>query len=59
MPTNEERHELAERMRGGYDVTKYACSCYLDGTIFGLGIYASTEYHLRLGLLRLARMVEP
>lgn len=59
MPTNEERREVAERLRGGYDVVNDANHYWLNGTLFGLDICARSEERVRDGLRKLAECIEP
>lgn len=58
--TDEERREVAERMRGGYDVVSDGHGRFwLNGTLFGMGITARSEEQIRDGLARLADLIEP
>lgn len=60
MPTNEERRNLAQNLRGGYDVTWNSNGLFwLNGTLFGMDICARSEEKIRNGLRHLAAFIEP
>lgn len=60
MPTNEERRNLAQNMRGGYDVTWNSNGLFwLNGTLFGMDICARSEEKIRNGLRHLAAFIDP
>lgn len=60
MPTDDERREVAARLRGGYDVVSDAHGRFwLNGTLFGMDITARSEERIRDGLARLADLIEP
>lgn len=57
--TNEVRRELASRLRSPFDVVKEGRYHHLNGTLFGMGLYANTEIELRIGVSHLADLIEP
>lgn len=58
--TDEERREVARRLRGGYDVVSDAHGRFwLNGTLFGMDITARSEERIRDGLARLADLINP
>lgn len=60
MATDDERREVAARLRGGYDVVSDAYGRFwLNGTLFGMDITARSEERIRDGLARLADLIEP
>ena len=60
MITDDERREVAARLRGGYDVVSDAHGRFwLNGTLFGMDITARSEERIRDGLARLADLIEP
>ena len=60
MATDDERREVAERLRGGYDVVSDAHGRFwLNGTLFGMDITARSEEQIRDGLSRLADLIDP
>ena len=60
MATDDERREVARRLRGGYDVVSDAHGRFwLNGTLFGMDITARSEERIRDGLARLADLIEP
>lgn len=60
MATDDERREVAARLRGGYDVVSDAHGRFwLNGTLFGMDITARSEERIRDGLARLADLIEP
>lgn len=59
MPTNDERRELAARLREPFDVLPQGRYYHASHTLFGMGLYASSEGALRLGVRRLADLIEP
>lgn len=60
MPTDDERREVARRLRGGYDVVSDSHGRFwLNGTLFGMDITARSEEQIRDGLARLADLIEP
>ena len=59
MPTNDERRELAARLREPFDVLPQGGYYHASHTLFGMGLYASSEGALRLGVRRLADLIEP
>lgn len=60
MATDDERREVARRLRGGYDVVSDAHGRFwLNGTLFGMDITARSEEQIRDGLARLADLIEP
>lgn len=59
MPTNDERREMAAKLRGPFDVLPQGRYYHASHTLFGMGLYASSEGALRLGARRLADLIEP
>lgn len=59
MPTNDERREVAARMREPFDVLLQGGYYHASHTLFGMGLYTSSEVALRLGVFRLADLIEP
>ena len=60
MATDDERREVAERLRGGYDVVSDSGGRFwLNGTLFGMDITARSEEKIRDGLSRLADLIDP
>ena len=58
--TDDERRQVAERLRGGYDVVSDVHGRFwLNGTLFGMDITARGEEQIRDGLSRLADLIEP
>lgn len=58
-PTDEERREVAEKLREPFDVLPQGRYYHAHYTLFGMGLYASSEGALRLGVRRLADLIEP
>lgn len=59
MPTNDERREVAARLREPFDVLPQGGYYHASHTLFGMGLYTSSESALRLGVRRLADLIEP
>lgn len=59
MPTNDERREVAARLREPFDVLPQGRYYHASYTLFGMGLYTSSEVALRLGVRRLADLIEP
>ena len=59
MPTNDERRDVAARLREPFDVLPQGGYYHASHTLFGMGLYASSEGALRLGVRRLADLIEP
>ena len=59
MPTNDERREVAAKLREPFDVLPQGRYYHAHYTLFGMGLYASSEGALRLGVRRLADLIEP
>lgn len=60
MISDDERREVARRLRGGYDVVSDSHGRFwLNGTLFGMDITARSEEQIRDGLARLADLIEP
>lgn len=59
MPTNDERREVAARLREPFDVLPQGRYYHASYTLFGMGLYTSSEVALRLGVRRLAALIEP
>jgi len=53
------RREIAERMRGPFDVCECVGHTYLKGTIFGMQVCARDEIELRNGMRHLAGLIDP
>lgn len=51
--------ELADRLRGGYDVVDDGLHYWLNGTLFGLDICARSEWTIRNGLRMIADLIDP
>ena len=59
MINDEERREVARRLREQFDVVGQGRYVALNGTLFGMQILASDESTLRAGISRLADLIEP
>lgn len=59
LPKDAERREIAAWVRGPFDVVKEGRYYHLNGTLFGMGLYANTENGLRIGMSHLADLIEP
>lgn len=59
MISDEERREVARRLREQFDVVGQGRYVALNGTLFGMQILASDESTLRAGISRLADLIEP
>lgn len=59
MPTNEERRRIAENIRGAAETAGFGRCVYLEGTLFGMGVYARSIESMRCGLYALADLIEP
>ena len=59
MPTNDERREAAAKLREPFDVLPQGGYYHASHTLFGMGLYASSEGALRLGVRRLADLIAP
>lgn len=59
MPTNDERREVAAKLREPFDVLPQGRYYHASHTLFGMGLYTSSEVALRLGVCRLADLIEP
>lgn len=57
--TSNVRREIAERMRGPFDVCECEGHTYLNGTLFGMQVCARDEMALRDGMRRLADLIDP
>lgn len=57
--TDEERCEVAARLREPFDVLPQGRYYHASHTLFGMGLYTSSEVALRLGVCRLADLIEP
>ena len=57
--TDEERREVAARLREPFDVLPQGRYYHASHTLFGMGLYTSSEVALRLGVCRLADLIEP
>lgn len=58
-PTSDERREVAERMRGPFDVCGCLGHTYISGTLFGMQVCARDETALRDGMRHLADLIDP
>lgn len=58
-PTNDERREVAAKLREPFDVLLQGGYYHASHTLFGMGLYTSSEVALRLGVCRLADLIEP
>lgn len=56
---SEQRIEIAERMRGPFDVCECVGHTYINGTIFGMQVCARDEAALRNGMRYLADLIDP
>lgn len=57
--TSDERIEIAESLRGPFDVCKYMGHTCISGTLFGMQVCAMNERSLRDGMRRLADLIDP
>lgn len=57
--TDDERREVAAKLREPFDVLPQGRYYHASHTLFGMGLYASSEGALRLGVRRLADLIEP
>lgn len=57
--TSEERREVAERLRGPFDVCGCGRYTYLSGTLYGMQVCTKDELTLRDGMRRLADLLDP
>ena len=57
--TSDERIEIAERMRGPFDVCECVGHTYISGTLYGMQVCARDELTLRDGMRRLADLIDP
>lgn len=57
--TDDERREVAARLREPFDVLPQGRYYHASHTLFGMGLYTSSEVALRLGVCRLADLIEP
>lgn len=57
--TSEERREVAELMRGPFDVCECVGHTFIDGTLFGMQVCARDEAALRDGMWHLADIIDP
>ena len=56
---SDKRIEIAERMRGPFDVCECVGHTYLSGTLFGMQLCAMDELALRNGMRYLANLIDP
>lgn len=56
--TSDERIEIAERMRGPFDVCECVGHTFINGSIFGLQVCAKDEIDLRNGMRHLAELID-
>lgn len=59
MATSEGRREVAERMRGPFDVCECDGRALINGTLFGMQVCARDETGLRKGMWHLADLIDP
>ena len=59
MTAIEERREIAERLRGGYDTFSDGYHVWLNGTLFGSQMCAESEEKLRNAVKTIADLIEP
>ena len=59
MASDKERREIAERMRGPFDVCECVGHTYISGTLYGMQVCAKDELELRDGMRRLADLIDP
>lgn len=59
MISPDERREVAERMRGPFDVCGCLGHTYISGTLYGMQVCATDELALRDGMRRLADLIDP
>lgn len=57
--TSDVRIEIAERMRGPFDVCECVGYTYISGTLYGMQVCARDELTLRDGMRRLADLIDP
>ena len=56
---SETRIEVAEKMRGPFDVCECVGHTYISGSIFGMQVCARDEIGLRKGMRCLADLIDP
>lgn len=59
MVTDDDRREVARRLRGPFDVIGQGRYVSLNGTLFGMQLLANSENELRAGVRRLADLIDP
>lgn len=57
--TSNVRREVAERMRGPFDVCECDGRALINGTLFGMQVCARDEMALRDGMRHLAELIDP
>lgn len=57
--TSDARIEIAERMRGPFDVCECVGHKYMSSTLFGMQVGARDEIDLRNGMRHLAELIDP
>ena len=57
--TSDARIEIAERLRGPFDVCECVGHTYISGTLYGMQVCARDELELRDGMRRLADLIDP
>lgn len=55
---SDERIEIAEKLRGPFDVCECAGHTYINGTLFGMQVCARDELELRNGMRHLADLID-
>ena len=58
-PTREERCEVAEELRGPFDVCRCEGHTYINGLFLGMQVCARDETDLRNGMWHLAELIDP
>lgn len=53
------RREIAEKMRGPFDVCECMGHTYINGTLYGMQVCAKDEIDLRNGMRHLADLIDP
>lgn len=56
---SETRIEVAEKMRGPFDVCECVGHTYINGTLFGMQVCTRDEIGLRKGMWHLAELIDP
>ena len=59
MTRDEERRIIAKNIRGAAGTSEFGKYVHLEGTLFGMGVYARSVESMRCGLYALASLIEP